>query len=273
MDPVLFKGTNGKTIDDTKIKKHTTFLHSILGPKSAIGCAISHLSLWKAFLKSDKKYALIFEDDIVFDIPPQNFKKIVKMYLKKTPKDFDVLYLGCFGNNGFKHTNFFTQIMKLMGMSSEYKSVNRFIAKPDVALAAHAYILSKKGASELIKHLDGKIHHHIDYCIQLLSSKNLIKTYITKPRIVFQTSTDNTPSNNVSTHYPIIVNRILSDFYIDTKVKTSYLTTLSVFRIGSFNITISILLLFIFTIVFYLIYNDLSLVFIFLLSISLPDLF
>jgi GR25 family glycosyltransferase involved in LPS biosynthesis len=277
MNPILFRGVDGTTLDPKTIRKHTTLLHSIFGPKSAIGCAISHLSVWKSFLKSKNSHdshdshAVIFEDDIIFDIKPSKFKKTIQFYIDKTPNDFDILYLGSFGNNGSNNSNFFTWIMKVLNMSSKYKSVNEYISKPDVALAAHAYILSRKGAKKLIKHLEGKIHHHIDYCIQYLASKDLINTYITKPRIVFQTSTDSTPSSNVSTHYPILINRILSDFYLDTKVKASYLTTLSVFRLGSFNITISMLLIFIFLIRFYITEGDFTFLSAFLFSISLPD--
>lgn len=269
LDPILFKGANGKTLDHKTIKKYTTPFYSIFGPMSSIGCSISHMSVWKTFLQSNKQYAVVFEDDIIFN--SINLKSDISFYLSNTPTNFDVLYLGCFGSD--PNNTFFNTTMDLLNISSNFSQINNYIIKPRVALALHAYVISRSGAEKLINLLYGKIYNHIDFCIQTLSKKNLINTYVTNPRLIYQTSTDTTPSQNSSNSYPILFNNILAQYYIDKFVKASYITTVSLFRIFNYNITLSNILIFI--ICFYLYISNESILFIlvFIIIISLPDLF
>ena len=274
LNPILFNGINGKTCSQDTIKKHCTSLYAKFGPKSSIGCALSHLNVWKTFLSSDKKYAIVFEDDIILDSLGQdtnNLLSTIKHYVSKIPDAFDILYLGCFGSEDTP--NFFTMSMKTLGLSSESKYINVFIKKPEVALATHAYVISKNGAEKLVKHIDGNIHNHIDYCIQTLYSRGILNNYVTIPRLIYQSSTDTTVSNNSSNSYPILLNNILSNYYVDKHVKASYITTLSVFRLGDFNITISNILIFILIIACISFKIDCQYVFIWIVLLSFPDFF
>ena len=272
LNPILFNAIDGASIDNSFIKKHVSETYATFGPKSAIGCALSHLNIWKTFLKSNNEYAIVLEDDIIVNEKIDNnlidnktnddinsevdsegdsevdseidsevdsegdsegdneidneltLREIIEFYIDKTPKNFDMLYLGSFGSES--NNNFFSIIMKILGNASNNShTVNQYIRKPNVALATHAYVLSKNGALKLIEHLDGKIYNHIDYCIQSLASNDLINRYITTPRLFFQTSTDNNISTNVSNSHPILINHNLSNYYLDTKVKASYITT------------------------------------------------
>ena len=163
-------------------------------------------------------------------------------------------------------------MMKLLNNTSENKQINKFIRKSSVILSAHSYILSRSGAKKLIQYLDHNIHNHIDLCIQTLCSKNLLQRYLVTPRIIYQTSTNNTPSSNVSNSHPIIVNNILSNYYLDTNVKASYITTLSVFRLGNHNFTISTIILIIFIILSIIFNIHIFHTLLFLLLISLPEI-
>jgi hypothetical protein len=151
--------------------------------------------------------------------------------------------------------------------------VNDLIKKPNVALANHAYILSRQGANKLLTHLDGKIYNHIDFCMQSLYSKGFINKYVTKPRLVYQSSTDNKPSSNVTTTYPILLNTILSNIYVDDHVRLNYITTLSIAQIGPFHITVSIILISIIMSLCVTTKCDWKLVLIVLFLISLSDLY
>jgi GR25 family glycosyltransferase involved in LPS biosynthesis len=237
LDPILFTGIRGTTCPEELIQKHFSPFYQTFGPKGAIGCALSHLYVWKTFLKTDKQYAIIFEDDIILDNVKFKLADIVPYYLQHTPDDFDILYLGCFESDFFKYA------MSLFNMNGTDLDVNDLIKKPNVALANHAYIISRQGASKLISHLDGKIDNHIDFCMQSLYSQGTINKYVTKPLLIYQSSTDNKPSLNVSNTYPILLNRILANFYVDKHVRLSYVTTLSIAQIGPFHITISIILI------------------------------
>jgi hypothetical protein len=159
--------------------------------------------------------------------------------MKFVPKDFDLLYLGCFGcNNSF---NFLSIVFTLLGMTNDNsKKINKYINKPLVALGAHSYLISRKGAEKLIKLLDKKINFHIDFLIHNLSKKKLIDSYSLSNRIAYQTSTDNEPSLNVSNTHPLMFNKFLSHFYIDKKCKLSYITTVSLFRVNNIDLTIDL---------------------------------
>lgn len=230
---IWINGINGKTVDKNHIKTHFTKFYLDYGPAGSIGCSLSHLKTWKTFLQSNKDYCIIFEDDILLK---KDFVKRFKRALKYTPKDYDILYLGSFG--GIPKSNFFSTIFDFLQMSSlKYTFINKYIAKPKVALGAHAYVLSRKGAEKLIRLLDNNIDNHIDYCIQNLSSKELLTTYTVNPRLAYQTSTNTTNSLNVSNSHPVLITKILSYFYLDKMVKASYIATVSILQIFNLYIT------------------------------------
>lgn len=275
LKPTLFKGINGKDLDQETINTHCNTFYSNFGPKSSIGCALSHLNVWKQFLQTDSKYAIIFEDDIIFNNNHfvQNnikLKDIIKFYINKTPNDFDILYLGSFGTES--KINFFTIMMYILNNTSENKHINKYIRQSSVILSAHSYIISRSGAEKLTTYLNNNIHNHIDFCIQSLCSKNLLKRYIISPRLIYQTSTNNTQSSNVSNSHPIIINKFLSHYYLDTNVKVSYITTLSVFRLGNYNFTISTIVLIIFFILSIICNINVFNILLFLILISLPEI-
>ena len=61
-----------------------------------IGCYLSHVETWKTFLKSNHKYAIIFEDDVKFG--PKELRKVIDGLLK-TKASWDIVNLeSC--NNG-----------------------------------------------------------------------------------------------------------------------------------------------------------------------------
>lgn len=78
-------------IDGRKLKKKK--LDTLLDTKSykaffkmppepgTIGCFLSHEKAWRAFLASDKEFAIIFEDDVKFD--PEELKDIIFQLTKK----------------------------------------------------------------------------------------------------------------------------------------------------------------------------------------------
>jgi GR25 family glycosyltransferase involved in LPS biosynthesis len=232
LDPILVEGVNGKKLSTKEIKDNTSSYGSIFAPLSVIGCAMSHVKTWKLFLESNAEYAIIFEDDVVFE---DNFKEKLDLGIKNTPKDFDILYLGCFGcqNNINLNTLQFAHI-GILDLKANFK--NHFVNKPIIALATHAYVVSRKGVQKLITYIDHNIYTHIDINIQTLVSNKLLDIYSLNDRIAYQTSTNESKSLNVSSSHPIMINNLLSEFYIDKMVKASYISTVSSLRIGNFNI-------------------------------------
>ena len=236
LNPILINGVNGSKLSSNEINNNTTLLCSMFCPKSVIGIAMSHIKSWKEFVKSKKDVALFFEDDAIFE---DNFREKLDISLENTPKDFDILYLGCFGCDNF--INFFT-LMNNGIINLNSSKVNKYVKKPEIAFALHSYVLSRKGAKKLIKYFDTNINYYIDYTIQYLIRNNQINAYSLNTRIVYQTSTDNTSSTNNNNNHPSIITNILSNYYIDEKVKASYMANLTIMRIGNINLSIFSLL-------------------------------
>ena len=236
------KGIDGRNLNKMEISKHFTELYTDYGPRGSIGCAMSHLKTWKTFLETKDDYCIIFEDDVVVK---NNFVNRLKDIKKYIPKDYDILYLGSFG--GIKKNTFFSIIFDILQMTNNnYTRINKYISKPKVCLGNHAYMLSKKGAKKLIKLLDGKIHNHLDFCIQDLKSRNLINVYTVKTRLAYQTSTNNSISLNVKNTHPLLLNKMFSEIYLDKMVKASYISSVSILQLGHLHITPMTLLFFIF---------------------------
>jgi GR25 family glycosyltransferase involved in LPS biosynthesis len=233
LNPILVNGVYGNKLNNTEINKNTTFMCSIFCPKSVIGIAMSHINVWEQILKSNKKMALVLEDDVVFT---KNFKKDLDLDLAHLPKDFDIFYLGCFGCTNT--INFYTVIgttVNLINLNA--KNTNQYINKPSISGGCHAYILSRAGIKKLLHYVKHKISYHLDVMIQTLIRYNVINAYALNKRIVYQTSTDNTMSTNISTYHPSLINDVISNYYLDTKVKASYVTTVNIIRIGNINFT------------------------------------
>lgn len=224
LDPIIFNGIKGIYATEDQLNLNVSTFWNTFGPKSAIGCGLSHKLLWRKFIQTKKNYSVIFEDDIIYD-ENLDIKKEIEQALKTAPKDFDILYLGN---------------IRLPGLTQLTK-INYNVYSSSLSLATHAYIISKKGAKKLSLPKI-KLFNHVDVCLQYYSWVGYIKCYVIEPRLFYQTSTCSSVSSNTPNSFPSIVNTILSHFYIDKYVKLSYITTVSCFRIGKFNITPSIIL-------------------------------
>jgi glycosyl transferase family 25 len=232
LDPILIEGVNGKKLSKKEINENTSISGRMFAPLSVIGCAMAHIKVWKLFLESNTEYAIILEDDVVFE---HNFKEKLDLGIKNTPDDFDILYLGCFGcQNNLNFNTLQFANLGILNLKANFK--NQFVNKPFVALATHAYIVSRNGAKKLLSYIDRNIYTHIDIHIQELVSNKLINIYSFNNRIAYQTSTDELKSLNVSSSHPVMINSLLSEYYIDKMVKASYISTVSSLRIGNFNI-------------------------------------
>jgi glycosyl transferase family 25 len=81
----IFEAVNGLDLDLEKLRAEKT-LKDKERPltKGEIGCYLSHIEIWKKFLSSDKKYCLIFEDDVQLC---ENFKKKINVTLRELDKN------------------------------------------------------------------------------------------------------------------------------------------------------------------------------------------
>jgi len=105
--------------------------------KGVIGCSLSHLKVWKTFLSSRYKYALVLEDDITFD--PVLLSKAIQEMIDKHSDKWDV---ATFLKNSTDDT---ISIAKLSGgenINLDFKSIS----------GANAYLLNRKAAAEYVNY-------------------------------------------------------------------------------------------------------------------------
>jgi len=135
--------------------------HYDLSP-GAVGCYLSHLSIYKKLVNSNLKYAIIFEDD---SIMVSNFYEKVLYSLNVVPDDWDILLLGviCLKCDEFK----------------DYIKINRF-------WGTHGYIINKQSAKKILEFLDKPLSKQIDTDMSILIKRGLIKVYGVNPILVNQ---------------------------------------------------------------------------------------
>jgi len=239
LNPILVNGVNGSLLTQKEIRDNASYLYKYIGPKSAIGIALSHIKVWKMLIESNKSNCLVLEDDALFE---DNFIEKMKVGLKNTPSDYDILYLGCFGcQNRFNYLSVFHMILNSK-IINQHKKINNYVSIPGIALATHGYIVSREGAIKLVKYLDNNIFAHIDYCIQQLHNNKLINEYVLNERIIFQSSTDSAISTNKSNTHPYLLSFSLSHLYSDKYYRSNYDANVSLMQIGPFHGTLSSLL-------------------------------
>jgi len=120
---------NKKSLEklEKTIKRKKRELHEDLTP-GAVGCYLSHLSLYEYALKNNLNQIFILEDDTLF---PENFLKELYKKIKKVPKDWDILLLNWIPYRYIPYNNKWKRIKKFYMMN--------------------AYIINKKGMEKILK--------------------------------------------------------------------------------------------------------------------------
>lgn len=90
-----FSAVDGRAIPDNELSEFVDFdgyYHFMkhMPEKGTVGCSLSHFKVWKKFLESDYKYALVFEDDVSFD--PEALRPIIDE-LKEYDHKWDIVNL------------------------------------------------------------------------------------------------------------------------------------------------------------------------------------
>lgn len=163
-----FPAINGKTLSDSEIAVKTSlFSRTFVFTHAAIGCALSHLTLWKKAAAMPDDFVCIMEDDATFTEKfPIVLKDIPKIY-SKTP--FDIMQL--YGE--------FLAFGKSIHKTSDYN-----IIKPVFDLSLCCYVISREGAKKLVE-LTTKLTSNIDFHIARLNLQGLLnQVFLAHPEVV-----------------------------------------------------------------------------------------
>ena len=119
-------GVNTRVQVITEYRRSHYEIHS----RGAIGASLSHLKVWKTFLNSKAKYALVLEDDV--KLPP-TFSMMVRDCAKDLPANWDIWILG------WNHTPVDTG----KNGQSPFRRILHFVG-------AHCYIITRHAAKALV---------------------------------------------------------------------------------------------------------------------------
>jgi len=154
------------------IIKNGRYAHNNIGTKGAIGCYLSHVSLWKMLLESDEEMFLIFEDDVDINNIYDFINKINKSINLINKNDWDVIYVG-----------YFDHFKKIFKKNQYYKKTENII------YGTHAYIINRQGAHKLLQKAI-PIVDQIDSYMSFMALENNINSY--------QTSNEFFTQNNIA---------------------------------------------------------------------------
>lgn len=132
--------------------------------RPAVGCYLSHLAIWRAFIASGEPHVLVLEDDAVPTAafaPDRN-----RALMASLPADADLVLLGCTIMDGLAEPTPDPAFSRVYYYNGTY-----------------AYLLTRKGAHALLPHLL-PLRTHIDNQISLtmVAHANL-KVYCCEPRL------------------------------------------------------------------------------------------
>ena len=180
-----FNAIYGKDLTEKEIEANTTSAcNGLLCNYGMIGCAMSHIAIWKSFVESSDNLICIAEDDALFTYEfPDFVANIDKIY---SNLKFDILSLSC-------------EAGIFYSFSDDVKVDKYLFNKPLFPLTTTCYILSKKGVKKLLAEFE-KIQYHIDFMIAFknLFGGNLEFYYLKEPTLLLNDFNDSsiTASSN-----------------------------------------------------------------------------
>lgn len=179
LDYHFFEAVDGSTLDplDPRLKyfrHHSTNIHR----KGALGCALSHLTIWKELVNNldGIDYYVIMEDDVNLT---SDFQEKLQIIMEKISGCMDVVYLGMTIEKGN-----YQKSRKYYCYDDSY-TIHPLNMK-FYAGGFFGYILSKKGAQKLIDHIElHGIKYVIDYIAFNCSDMDLYESH---PHLIFTDS-------------------------------------------------------------------------------------
>jgi len=169
----IIDAVNGKDLDIEQLKKDNIIKVTDTQYKNGeYGCYLSHYNIWKKFSETNKKFALIFEDDVVlskdFDI---KISKILNELNSKEDSNIDIVYLQTIKSC----TRFFDKdyCNKVLEQTENMKKTLL------LGYGCCSYIITKNGIDKMLKfslpivtQIDVLIHHlHYYNILNVMKSK------------------------------------------------------------------------------------------------------
>ena len=220
-----FDAKYGKTMNWNTVIDEASTVCALFCTPAVVGCALSHVELWRKTVRDGLEWALILEDDakLVDDAVPR-----IERAIEQAPEGWDVLLLGCFmcGKNAQRiYTTFASSGVSELETRNGMRRVIRFGG-------THAYIVSAAGAKKLVSSIGDNITYHID---QQMSGLPNLNKYVVEPQIALQNSWVDS-ENAASVNFPGTIDTILRKVgYAEGEPPLHYLMNVGWYRFGTWK--------------------------------------
>jgi hypothetical protein len=94
LDPILFKGVDGRKGEHKYYENKLKPLYNKVGTKSSKGCSLSHLLLCEKLYKEGIELALILEND-AYPFKNVNLSDEIEKVINEVPDDWEIIKLHC----------------------------------------------------------------------------------------------------------------------------------------------------------------------------------
>lgn len=258
---------DGGALTRPERRDNTTFFCANFCTDGQVGCGMSHIKAWRRLIEDGNEFALIMEDDAKL---VDNFKMRLGKMWNEVPKDFDIVYAGCFvgcspsGNDGILSHIFAGRNGK------DWKKISEHVFVPKFALGLHCYIVSRAGALKLLELSEGKVSGHIDFQIQVFADK--LNMYALHPTLAFQ-DRKQAISTIATGAFPVLPMKLFDRIQLNEGLTLAYFLSCPTMQIGAYTVNAISIILFAVGLYFALMPRYLPLFLKIMAIVMLPDLF
>ncbi len=172
----VFEGIDGKTLEPSNKIQSLFSTGDYHYRRGIVGCAMSHIELWKRFLLDPHvHYLVVLEDDVV--LTSRFSSKLMQILTSKVSSEFDVLFLHFNPYPPYRYNKLYLQYAPIeVEIWTKERSIRENMG------SGAAYLLTKQGAKQLLEHIDEKgVYNAIDWVM----FKSGIRTGYTCPMMAF----------------------------------------------------------------------------------------
>lgn len=214
------RAVDGGDVDGTE---EITPLCAAVCTPGMIGCALSHIGVWKRVVAAGHACALVMEDDARL-VP--TFVKGANRAMRDVPDDWDVLLLGCFLLcNKSRRYPWPHRLMRWFAPGRRDLRTWGSVYVPEFFGGTHCYLVSQRGARKLLA-LVPRAAYHIDMCM----NHPEVRLYATSPDLAFQRDMDD--SGLASYSFPKTLEPLLSAVRDDKGISAAYYLAAPGGRVG-----------------------------------------
>lgn len=162
--------------------------------KSEIGCALSHINIYKHMIDENIEQAVIFEDDSQIE---EGFSSVLEN-INRFPKDWELVLLGYYSDPITEKCS-----RSSLRYRKKVTGLHQTVRPIEHAYGTHGYLINQKGAKKLLKKLS-VIKKPIDH---YTSDDNNLNLYAVYPRIIQLHETFKQHSNIIDERQQMIDDR------------------------------------------------------------------